>query len=460
MEIQEIKEELKDSLQKILAYADCDKKLEEAFAKSLISYKRLSQKSSSDDAARILRHELTGLFYKLYEKVFGTFVKTGKLPVVIRMFLEFGYVDEELAGMENAVYLYQLVEQLPTNPGEGVYSLFQWLVAVYAGKKEPSRNELDMDYREYLREEKRMRRISPEEEEALLKNNLSRVNFEIRNMFISVNKITFGQPTTFCPVFSKHTVLKSLSSSLVTAEKVKAILDKIRSIDFGVFYRDTLYSNPDRGLNGLMIKTEVLPDVILLPNVGSRGVMWQEIEGRKRDTPGRLMCSMFHVEDLEKTFMELAGDFRWEMCKRIQGGRWNDLSEPSLTSEYCDYVQFFKRNRELSSDTKEKIKMQMGRARNNYRQMFVGDYVQWLRYESTGSPRLNKVVRQILAVYCPFSAAVRNKVAVNPLFKEPIEKYTIIHSKEVHKITLLCKKMETTGGVPAELAEYLRFLEG
>lgn len=58
MEIQEIKEELKDSLQKILAYADCDKKLEEAFAKSLISYKRLSQKSSSDDAARILRHEL------------------------------------------------------------------------------------------------------------------------------------------------------------------------------------------------------------------------------------------------------------------------------------------------------------------------------------------------------------------------------------------------------------------
>ena len=36
MEIQEIKEELKDSLQKILAYADCDKKLEEAFAKSLI----------------------------------------------------------------------------------------------------------------------------------------------------------------------------------------------------------------------------------------------------------------------------------------------------------------------------------------------------------------------------------------------------------------------------------------
>ena len=84
----------------------------------------------------------------------------------------------------------------------------------------------------------------------------------------------------------------------MTAEKVKAILDKIRSIDFGVFYRDTLYSNPNRGVNGLMIKTEVLPDVILLPNVGSRGVMWQEIEGRKRDTPGRLMCSMFHVEDL------------------------------------------------------------------------------------------------------------------------------------------------------------------
>lgn len=99
------------------------KSLEEAFAKSLISYKRLSQKSSSDDAARILRHELTGLFYKLYEKVFGTFVKTGKLPVVIRMFLEFGYVDEELAGMENAVYLYQLVRTASDRIRERAYIL-------------------------------------------------------------------------------------------------------------------------------------------------------------------------------------------------------------------------------------------------------------------------------------------------------------------------------------------------
>ena len=205
---------------------------------------------------------------------------------------------------------------------------------------------------------------------------------------------------------------------------------------------------------------EVLPDIILMPNIGSRCIMWQEIEGKKRTTPSRMMLSLFHTEDLTQSMMRLTGEFRWEMCKRVQGGRWNDITEPSLTSEYCDYAQFYRGNKELSADTKEKIKRQLTRARNNYRTMFVSDYTTWLLYESAGSPRLNKVARNILFTYCPFKKEVREKIGANPLYKQPMEKYNIMNSKNQRRISMLCRKLENTPeGVPEEIEEYLKYLE-
>ena len=78
-------------------------------------------------------------------------------------------MDEELAGMENAVALYRMAEQIPTDPKRGVYSYYEWLMAIYHGQKEPSRNEFDMDYADYLHEQQRLARITKEEEAILLR---------------------------------------------------------------------------------------------------------------------------------------------------------------------------------------------------------------------------------------------------------------------------------------------------
>lgn len=34
---------------------------------------------------------------------------------------------------------------------------------------------------------------------------------------------------------------------------------------------------------------EVLPNIILMPNAGTRAMMWQETAGVRRDTPARYM---------------------------------------------------------------------------------------------------------------------------------------------------------------------------
>ncbi|MDE5865611.1 MAG: hypothetical protein K2H31_03295 [Lachnospiraceae bacterium] len=204
---------------------------------------------------------------------------------------------------------------------------------------------------------------------------------------------------------------------------------------------------------------EILPDIILMPNVGVRGVMWQEIEGRKRTSPARMMVSIFQMEDLNNILVRLTGEYRWEMCKRIQGARWNDVSEPSLTSEYFDYIQFYKKNRDLSPDAKDKIKIAMQKAKNSYKEMYVRDYLSWVVFEGAGSPRLNKIARTILFTHCPFSKEIRNKLKANPLYKEMMDRYDIKLSQKLHHMDNLTQKMKNSGvEVPAEIEEQRAFL--
>lgn len=351
--------DLTDSLHTILTYADCDEETTTSFKAAIDKYNKLTDKNASDDSSRKLRMTVTKLFYKVYSRAFMKSLSDPNIPKIVKMFFNFGYVDEKLAGMENAAYLYSIVDSLPSDPSRNVYTAYEWLKEVYAGHKAPCRNEFDNDYAAYVHELKVTGKISAAEETPMLNDRSKQVQFELDNMFQSVNKMTFGRISIFCPVFSESNVLKDLSESLVSADKVKASFEQICATDFSAYYRDTMYSRPEIGIAKESVSVEILPDVILMPNVGVRGVMWQEIEGRKRTTPARMMVSLFQMEDLNSILVRLTGEYRWEMCKRIQGARWNDVSEPSLTSEYFDYIQFYKKNRELSADAKDKVKLSM-----------------------------------------------------------------------------------------------------
>ncbi len=451
--------ELKDSLHAILTYAKCEEELQTSFCQHIDKYKKTINKNGTEDEIRTLRLQITKEFYEIYRKAFQVSVKDGAVPKILQMFFNFGYVDEELAGLENAIYMYQIVDKLPTAPNRGIYSYYEWLMAIYDGHKDPGRNEFDMDYGEQLHEQMRTGKITKEEELALLKDAMGRVMYELENVFPAVNKMTFGRISTFCPVFSEHNMLKQAETILASEEKIEKTINAIRRIDYGAFYRETVYSNPDEGVTKEFISVEVLPDFILTPNAGTRGVMWQEIEGKRRTTPARMMLSVFQLEDINMQLIRLTGQFRWEMCKRMQGGRWNDISDRSLTSEYFDYVQFYRKNNELSADAKDKIKAEMGRAKNSFKEMFVNDYCIWILFESNGSPRLNKVARNILFTYCTFSKAVRDKLGVNPMYKEIMDKYDIRMAQKRHRMDNLVQKLHNLGKkIPEEIEHQQEFL--
>ena len=97
------------------------------------------------------------------------------------------------------------------------------------------------------------------------------------------------------------------------------------------------------------------------------------------------MLPIFCSVKPESLIYNILGHFRWELCKRIQGNYWNNVSEKSLTSEYYDYLQFYRKNRDLSDPVKDKLKSTMTSARNNFSEVFARDYEQWISYESSGS---------------------------------------------------------------------------
>lgn len=451
---------LTGSLDTILKYSECDEEISTNFRKYLEQYKRQIDKNATDDDSRRLRLSITKLFYKIYTAAFKISLNDENIPTILKMFFQFGYMDEELAGMENASFLYSTAENFPSDPEHHVYTVYEWLRAIYDGKKEPSRNEFDVDYAAHIHEMKVTGKITPAQEKQMAANKMQKVIFELENMFPIVNKVTFGRLTTFCPVFSEHNVLKDLSQSLVSANRVQEAVNEIRGIDFGAFCRETVYSNPEGGVAKEFVNVEVLPDIILLPNIGIRGVMWQEIEGKRRTTPARMMTSIFQMEDLLATLARLTGEFRWEMCKRIQGARWNDVSDRSLTSEYFEYIQFYKKNRDLTPEAKDKIKSAMQKAKNSYKEMFVRDYVIWIMYEGNGSPRLNKVSRNILFTYCPFSLKIRERLHTNPLYKDILDRYDIRTAQKLHHMDNLYQKLQNSRlPVPKEVIMQRKFLE-
>ncbi|MCR5311434.1 MAG: cyclic nucleotide-binding domain-containing protein [Lachnospiraceae bacterium] len=453
--------DLANSLDTILEFAGVDSAVSDEFRNLIAKYKRLSDKASTDDSARKLRNEITKLFYQIYCEAFQVSIRSYSIPTIVKMFFNFGYVDEELAGPENANYLYSIAEDFRGDSEKGVYTAYEWLLAIYRKEKDPSRNEFDTDFLSYLHEQKIKGEIDAAAETSMAADPTQRILFELNNMFPLVNKVTYARLSIFCPVFSEHNVIKPLQSCIVDVNSITETIAKLEKTDYGAFYRETVYVNEKCGIPKELINVRITPDVILFPNVGTRGVMWQEIEGRKRTTPARFMISAFHMEDLNTTFTRLVGEYRWEMCKRIQGARWNDLSDPSLTSEYCDYVQFYRKNNELSAEAKEKIKNSLVKAKNSYKEMFVRDYIVWVLFEGTGSPRLNKIARGIMCTYCPFPASLREQVSKNPLFKEFIEHYEVKTQQKLHHIDNVITKIKSSGQeVPAEVTVNRAFIEG
>ncbi len=448
-----------NALETILAYAEAAPEYALRFEELLRQFKSSPGKYDSGDEARALRKDLSAAFYDIYLPIFLRSLTDDDPPLEIRMFFMFGFVDEELAGEKNTAILANMAKSYTPDPSGKVLTLYEWLRKIYMLEVAPSRNEFDQDWPTYLRDLKNSGTINDVQFDAMMNNPLKRLDFEIHNLFSLGNRMTFGRVSSFVPVFDGVNVIRPLDTAYQTYADIHSYFERIRKIDFSVFARQAVFSNTDIGITQLYIDRDITPYMILMPNIGSRACLWQEMDGKNRQTPARMLVSVFNTENTEEIMIKLFGEFRWEMCKAVQGVHWNDVTDPSLTSVYCDYLQFYKKNSALSSDAKEKIRTDLKKYSSNYRGVFVGDYLTYIKYEAAGSLRLNKVAREMLFTFCPFSKEGREKLSDNPQFAELISRHdmrVLNVSKPVANAAARLRREEIP--VPKELTAQLEYL--
>lgn len=428
--IEGIPEELENSAEKILEYSNIPKERYDLFMSSLNVFRGLKDKLADDEQVKNIRRDLTSVFFEVYEAVLKRVTAEKNNDRLLHMFLNYAYMDEKLLNPKNLWTLFRLSEE---KDGEhsSVFNMGSWLQLIYNKKKDPSVNDFSMDYFDVFRELKKQGEVKDKDKGEYENNADKRLNFEISNMFMQNHKICNKNSNAYFPILYDEIIVRDLNKAVVTPVKVDAAINKVLDIDFSAFHREISYYNMKKGIEKEFIMQSVRPDVILMPAYGNNAVMWQEITGRVRNTPGRFIIPIFTDGDLDSMIQKLIGEFRWELCKTMMSVAWNDISIKSLTSEYMDYLQFYKKSKDLSEEGKEKLKLQIKRYRGISRQVFTADYMTWLNYESNGGTRLSKVAREILYKYCPFPKETREKLLNHPSFSAAAVQFENMRAKQV-----------------------------
>lgn len=450
---------LQNSLKQILDFAEIEEKKQKEIIAVIDAFVKVGDRLSTKDDVRKIKKQITGFYYELYKKCLFRWFENANVPLAIKLFLYYGYMDERLLDKEQILFLSDMVdvkeeEELPIK----IYYMAEWLKEIYEGRKETSRDSFERDYRDALREDKRAGKISESQERQYLTDNKRKVIFEIDNMFTSNNKIVNGKLSTYVPILYKDQFYGDIERLYLTKKHLSDTVIDLEAKDFSVFYREVLYTNPDLKIEREYVMKRVYPDIILAPVYGTTSSMWQEITGKKRDTPARFIFSVFTEDDVEKSVIKAFGRFHWEYCRCEQGASWNNIQYKSLTSEYMDYIQYYRKNHDLTEEKREKIRTQIQRARNNSREIFLSDYEMWMNSESKSALKLNKVSRQILATYCPFNKEIREFLKTNAAFAEAMARQQRNYSEKAREWELRIRKRENNNlEVPVEFLETYKY---
>jgi hypothetical protein len=222
-----------------------------------------------------------------------------------------------------------------------------------------------------------------------------------------------------------------------------------------VFYRETAAKLGDARE---VVEEEVIPNFILLPGLGTKTMLWQDLDGTNRKSRGRIVVPTLFMGDLLRNIAHTFACFRYELNRSIKGGAWRDPVDGGITGIYLDYVQFYKKNSKLSVEAKEKLNEKFKGIRDD-RNRFADDYMLWVLYEKDGIPKLNTVVRDIFYKNIRFKKETRDKLSSMPAFSEISTRFRNVYNRDITQYERRFKKYRDEAGVlPEVLQKFMDYL--
>jgi hypothetical protein len=149
--------------------------------------------------------------------------------------------------------------------------------------------------------------------------------------------------------------------------------------------------------------TRIVPNIILLPNYGERGVCWEPFERRNRSTSRGRVAIPLYSKNLRLAVISAMADLRWQVAKEKAQHHW---MEEGITGRYYQWFS----DKKLRGDVKE---------------YFINDYILWILKESEGMQKVDRAVRGIFWRMIPFPQDIKEKLknrgfVYNELYKKDI----------------------------------------
>jgi hypothetical protein len=461
--IEAIRKELIGSPSKIMTFVNFPQEQVKEFNALLAKFKSMKNPLDPDSEARKIRKNITKLYWDVYSIAsLKNIESNGNVPKLIKLMLQFGYFDDTLLENEHIHQIYNFKDSINSNSDVNIYTCDEWLERIYNKKSVTSLDELGQTYFDKIKNDNKEEIFKKESEVPdSLNTNPYRMNYELNAMYMPNVRLTTGNPASYMPILNKYQINLPLEKCIVRKTNIIQSIKEIMNIDYTAFNREIMFNDDNLGIRKEFVQKSVIPDFIIVPSIGTKIMMWQDLSilrgAGSKESKGRIVLPMIVLGDLKTLLLEAIAAFRWELCKNILGPEWNNVGIPSITSEYMDYIQFYKKNKDLSIELKEKISSEFKRFRTD-RDKFVNDYMLWIKYESEGVQRLNKVVRGIFYKHIPFEKTIRDKVSKLPAFSDLHNRFTNIRSRQYKEYeTKYRKYVDGTGKLHPQLQENLDF---
>jgi len=441
---------------KLLEFSELSQKDRFAFRDSLERFRALADRFVDTPEARSIREELAGLVWKLYESCFLKVISTDLKSFVPGIMLHFGLVDEtfvsedDLRAIDDAY-----AKALYTDDTIPVMTLPYFLEKIYRGEQDPSITELGESFAKRLKTQEKLTKRECERTAVYEDTPEDRIRYELREIVANAAPLVFGAKRRAVPILCREAIGGEAARLFIEPEEIARRADEVRSRDFTLFHRDVGLRHK---FGTDIVRKEVVPNVVLYPVVGSRMMMWQELDGTSRHTAGRIFLPHMFTERFDDALLTVLAHFRWELQKTVAGANWMDPVDGGLVGSYYDYIQFYQRNPHLTPEAKERVKQLVAKTRSD-RDRFAVDYASWVRYEYEGKVRLNPVARDIFYRHCPFRKEVRSEMAKKPLFAELERKYQNRVHKAILKVESRTRRFEKSDEpMPEDLVGHLETL--
>ena len=155
-----------------------------------------------------------------------------------------------------------------------------------------------MDFEEHIRKQVQEGKRDKGAQESAVQDPDSRLHFEVDNLLRYADRILNGNISAFVPVLCSEGIYTKLENSVVTSAVINKTVNRVEKIDYSIFHRERLMAFEEIGLNHFTATGRYTPEFILFPIYGRKGLMWQDIEGRRKDTHGRILLPSFMEQNL------------------------------------------------------------------------------------------------------------------------------------------------------------------